>query len=223
MNCSSHKEVLKSSVEVISLKMFSNESLVGRFFGHLGDIIIVNLLFVISCIPVITIGAALCGMNYAFLKRRRESQEPISRLYFTGFRDNFRQGSIAWIITLFCLTFLTGDYIASSANGMFESPALHVISAVTLAIVSFVAIWLFAVIPSFENSLRNLIMQAAMLSASHLPATLCIAAAILALVYLLTASLFNLLFVGSLCIIFGFGLIAWLASFAFIRAFSPYL
>ena len=77
------------------MKMFSNDSLMGRFFGSLGDIIIVNILFVLCCVPVVTAGASLCGMNYAFLKRRRDCHDSIIRLFFTGVQSNLRQATAA--------------------------------------------------------------------------------------------------------------------------------
>ena len=42
---------------------FSLENPLIQFLSRACDLMIINLLFIVSCIPVFTIGAAICGMT----------------------------------------------------------------------------------------------------------------------------------------------------------------
>ena len=203
--------------------MLSNESPLGRFFGHLGDIVIVNFLFVLTCIPVITIGPALCGMNFAFLKRRRASTDSIAGLYIEGFRSNFRQSLPAWLIMIAIYIFTIGDIFATAANGAAANTPLHIFFIVMFAIAYFETIYLFAVIPAFNNSLKNLFAQAFFLAASHMVQTLIMAVFPAALAAVAVSGFFAFTFLLSLMLLFGFGLINWCYSFLYIRMFESYL
>jgi len=49
-------------------KFFNLDSPLMRFMTKLADLMILNLLFLITCIPVITIGAAWTSLYYVTLK-----------------------------------------------------------------------------------------------------------------------------------------------------------
>lgn len=54
--------------------MFSIE---GKFFGtisRLGDLVILNILFLVCCIPIVTIGASITAM-YSVTKKMTEDKE----------------------------------------------------------------------------------------------------------------------------------------------------
>ena len=62
------------------------------------SVVVLNLLFLVSCLPVITIGAAFTSM-YAGL-RALIKKEPYLRAYFKTFRTGFARSTIAWVILL---------------------------------------------------------------------------------------------------------------------------
>ena len=70
-----------------------------EFLELLADLAILNVLFLLCCLPVVTAGASLAGLNYAAEKLRRQEGRPAAN-FFRGFRVNFRQATIFWIIFL---------------------------------------------------------------------------------------------------------------------------
>lgn len=204
-------------------KLFSNESIFGILFGHIGDIVIVNFLFVVTSIPIVTIGASLSGMNYAFLKRRRLSDEPISRLYIEGFKSNFRQATVAWLITLCVFLFLAVDIYAFSDKGPLTNPLFAIICTSIVLVCYFTALYLYAVIPSFHGELRALVLRSFSFAAANLALTIPMAFFPAALVGIMLTGVSAFAFVLSLLILFGCGLLGWLYSFIYIRIFTPYL
>ncbi len=78
-----------------------NDSTFGQIMGKCWLLIAANLMFLVFSIPVITIGPALAGLFHVCLRSLR-SQDEISpvREFWKGFRGNFRQALIVWLIFL---------------------------------------------------------------------------------------------------------------------------
>lgn len=73
--------------------------------GRLADLIVINLLAILCCIPIITIGASFTAA-YACMFRLKENKESyLVRDFFCAFRKNFRQATLIWA-TFLLLTFL---------------------------------------------------------------------------------------------------------------------
>ena len=69
-------------------KFFGNDSLFGRIFGTLGDMIVVNFLFILCSIPVVTLGASFTSMYYALLRNLKYGDSSL-------FRDSKASGRIS--------------------------------------------------------------------------------------------------------------------------------
>lgn len=71
---------------------FNMDNSLWRFLGRLADVMILNIVFLITCLPVVTIGAAWTSLSYVTLKMSRDEESYIVKSYFKAFRQNFRQG-----------------------------------------------------------------------------------------------------------------------------------
>ncbi len=60
----------------------SNDSKFGKMMTKIGTIIVLNILFVISCVPVVTVGPALSALYYSLDELLKEEEN--DRLYMTG-------------------------------------------------------------------------------------------------------------------------------------------
>ena len=78
-----------------------NDSAFGRIMQKCWLIIGSNLMFMIFSLPVITIGPAFAALYHVHLKSMRghDDLNPVTE-FWTGFRNNFRQAVICWIIFL---------------------------------------------------------------------------------------------------------------------------
>ena len=59
-------------------------------------VVLLNLLFLVCCLPLVTVGAAFTAL-YAGL-RALIKKEPYVRAYFKAFRTGFLRSTVAWII-----------------------------------------------------------------------------------------------------------------------------
>lgn len=206
-------------------KFFGNDSLFGRIFGTLGDMITVNILFLLCSIPVITFGAAFTSMYYALLRNLKYGDSSLTRDFFSSFRQNFKQSTISWIISIIFIIVFSADVGMFGPNGVYPMTAIYYLIIVLAIIVMITAMFVFPVIATFQNTLKNLWTQAFFLAAKNIPLALAILILNAAPLYLSLTSPSPLIFCTALFvwIIAGFGAIAWINTFLFYRIFSPYL
>lgn len=80
-----------------------------RFFHDLFDLLVVNCLWLLCCLPVVTIGPAACGMYTVTLKLARE--EPVNPLkdFIRGMKRNFKAGVLLELIVALLMILVAGD------------------------------------------------------------------------------------------------------------------
>ena len=136
---------------------FDNNSLFGRLMTRCGILIAGNILFLIFSIPVFTIGAAWTALYYTMFKTLREKGEinPF-RVFWIGFRENFRQAVIIFILFAFLAVFLILEIFWC---GQFENPvALFRYGLMALLLTEIViASYIFPVMSVFRGDFRQLI------------------------------------------------------------------
>lgn len=206
------------------MNIFSSDGWFARIFGTIGDIIVVNILFIICSIPIFTMGASMSAMYYTLLKKQRTGETGgIIKLFFKGFKDNFKKSTIAWLLFMLIAFVFSLDFNLFGKGGPQENKLMYYTSVIFFILICFIAIYLFPVISAFENSLKNLIIQSIYMAAKNFIFTILIMILYTLPAYFLLASP-QVFMVGIfILIVCGFGLIAYVSSFMFIKAFSPYL
>ena len=95
------------------MKFLSYDSPFGQFLLKVCYACYLNLLWMVCCIPIFTIGASTTALYYTSLKIVRDEDHDLTRMFFRAFRENFRQSTVLWLILLAAGLFLAGDgYLA---------------------------------------------------------------------------------------------------------------
>ena len=115
---------------------------------------VLNLLWFICSIPIITVGPATCGMYSVLLKLVRKEQTSTIKDFFRAFRDNVKAGLIIGIIVI-VLTVITvvNANFAANIEGTLQTVYI-VVAAVIGAIALTLFCYAFAVQAMFENPLK---------------------------------------------------------------------
>lgn len=125
-----------------------------------GDLIILNFLWLICSIPIITIGPATCALYKVCLKVVEDKNYKVISNYFRAFKDNFKQSLVVGLFTLFEIVVLFADYMyITSVEGIVQKVFI-VVTIVTLAIVLIANTYLYALIARYENTLKAHIINA---------------------------------------------------------------
>lgn len=153
-------------------QFFNPDNIVMQFLKKMSDLVILNLLFLISCIPVITIGASLSAMYYVNLKIIRGEDPYIWRNYWKAFRENFKQSTVVWLVFLVIFIFLKLDFDIINAQESGWFPGLKNVLLVISAFLISVFIYVFPIISHFVCTTKQAVKNAALMSLGHLPFTL---------------------------------------------------
>ena len=148
--------------------IFRQENPFNEIMSRIFDLALLNILWLVCCLPVITIGASTTALYYVALKMVRDEDAGITKQFFHSFRQNFRQ-SVP--ITL-CLLVITGLFAFNFHQfGKTDSgtSAFSYGVTITLAVlIGAVCSYIFPLLSHFANSTANILRNAAKLAMSHL-------------------------------------------------------
>lgn len=197
-----------------------NNSVV-KFLNKMTDLLVLNLLFIFTSLPVFTIGASLSAMYAVSLRSIRYGDGYIVKTYFKAFRQSFRQSTVAFLITAGSGILLLLDYRFWNVMkaGLFGR-VQQVIIIVIAFIVGITAMWLFPLIAKMNDTLITQIKNAVKIAFGYfLPYT--VSAAGIAVFAAWLATLNPGLTI--IMIIFGFASVSNLQSLFFYKVFSKYI
>ncbi|MDE6620973.1 MAG: DUF624 domain-containing protein [Lachnospiraceae bacterium] len=167
-----------------------------------------NILWLVCCLPIVTIGASTTALFYVSLKVAKNEEGSLTKAFFHSFRENFKQGTIIWLILLSVGLILGFDgYIFYHMR--FENAFWTVATAVFLvaaAAYAIILMYIFPLLARFDNTIGAMFKNAILLGMRFLLCT-----ALMAVIYFIMA--FVAINVFTPILIFGEGLCALLCSF----------
>ncbi len=206
------------------MKMFDPNGPLMIALGKLADIVICNIMFCLFSLPVFTVGASLAALftcMQQLISDEEKDEGLIFKDFWLAFKRNFKQATAIWLICLLILAFLFAYYwITRSMAG--TAGRVYQITFYLLALVFlFGFLYLFPLQARYENTVRNTLRNAWLLSVGALPWTLLSLAVIIAAVYISffmnPAAVDLATYLWAVC---GFGIVAYLDSFFFRKAFQ---
>ena len=140
------------------MKLFNLDSPVMVFLSKVANLMILNVLTIICCIPIFTAGAAITALYYVTIKMARGDDPYIIKGYFKSFKENFKQATIIWLIMLVVIAIIAVDWRVTLV--MMTGSSAKVMKTV-LFIVSFLS--------RFDNTVKNTFRNAFLISFMNLP------------------------------------------------------
>lgn len=153
-------------------KFLDMDSPVMRILNRVADLLILNFLMIICCIPVITVGAAYTAMHYVLLKMVRDEEGYLVRGFFKSFAANFKQATVLWLIMLLIIGVYIGDgLIFQYSSIQFPKPLMIAVVAIAILLLM-TALYVFPLQARFENTVKNTLKNAMILAFANLPKTI---------------------------------------------------
>ena len=154
------------------MNIFEEGSPFQVFLNKMTDLLVLNLITLLMCVPVITAGASLTAMHYVLLKMVRGQEGYIVRSFFRSFKRNFLQATILWLIFA-ALWALMGSnlYMIVTGSGRYPTwlPASILVAGLMLIMIM---IYTFAMLSRFESTVIGTLINAVSLMFSELPRSL---------------------------------------------------
>ena len=205
-------------------RIFNMDNKFFTFMGRVADLIILNLLCIVCCIPIVTAGASITAMFYVTLKMVRNEESYIAKSFFKSFKENFKQATIIHLIMLVTALLLFFDLrIVNQLEGT-AGQVLHVIFIAFLILYLMIFLYIYPVLSKFYNTIKNTFVNSFLMAIRHLPYTLlmiAISAVPAAMVFIPSAQLVSALLM--LFILLGFATIAYCNSYFFVKIFDNYI
>ena len=193
------------------MKLFNLDSPVMVFLTKVANLMILNLLTII--------GPAVTALYYVTIKMARGDEPYIVKSYFKSFKENFKQATILWIVMLALIIVLILDWevVVLMMSGTGAKIMKVVLGVVTIFFVM-TALYIFPVLSRFENTIKQTVKNAFLISIMSLPKTV-----VIILIHLLPLGLL-LLTIQALPFLFLLGMpaVAYLSSMMFVRVFKKF-
>lgn len=193
-------------------RFFDMESPLFRGLSKLADIMILNVVFLICCLPVVTIGASLTAMSYVTLKMKDEEEGYIIRSFFRSFKLNFKQSTLIWLLMLFLGIFLGLDFVIIGNMEGSMSSVMKILVIMGALIWMMIFVYVFPLQSRFYNPIKATLQNAIILAIANFPKTICMIAIIIGAVLLTLWNGYTLWYGLLVWTLGGFALIAWANS-----------
>ena len=205
--------------------IFNPDNKFFTFMSRVADLMILNLLCIVCCIPVVTAGPAITAMYYITLKMARNEESYVVKGFFHSFKQNLKQGIVIQILMLLLGVILAFDLyfcrVMSNQGSVYRFFSYVFVAA--LFVYAMIFLWIYPVLAKFYNTTKNLFRNSVLMSIRHLPYTILMmvitAAPLLIGLFVAQAFPFMLLFY----ILLGFSTIAYVNSRFFVKIFDNYI
>lgn len=202
----------------------------GRFFSilnRMADLMWLNILYIICCIPVFTIGPATTALFYVTMKMVKDEESYITRSYFKSFKENFKQGVMLWLIVLAAGIVIIVDLgVLTGSVSSQDLPVSDIVAKIITTIMMIIGIlylftvtYIFPLLAKFDNTVKNTIKNAFLMSIINFPSTV-----VLLLIPVLAVVL--MYFINqliTLILILTLSLIAYIGSHTYVKVFEKYI
>ncbi|MGN8025302.1 YesL family protein [Microbacterium sp. 22242] len=204
--------------------IFAEDSALMRVLTRIADLMILNLLFLVASIPLVTLGASLTALNFTALRIGTGECVSVSRDFFRSFRRNLRQATVILGIfvalgIVFAAWFLVVTRLVP--NTLLQILLLAV-WYVLVAVAGLTALYAFPYLATFDDRTREVLRNARLLSWRH-PLTSIVAVAVIGLATIVTIFSPQATGYGLAWFLIGFAGIALVNGVLFRRVFDRYI
>ena len=192
-------------------KLFDYEHPILRFLSKISDLFVLNLITLLLCLPIVTIGASITAAHYTALKLHR-GESYVFQSFWKSFRENFKQSTIIWLLFV---VFIVVEYLAfitlSNGNGEGQMMQGWVLATAVFGVCTM--LWAFPLQSKFVNPIGRTISTAFIMTFKHLFRTILILA-LFVFPFLLSAKWFPAI------LLFGFSVPIYFSVMIYNRLFQ---
>lgn len=199
--------------------IFNYDNVFFRFLGKIADLFVMNLIFLLCCIPVFTIGASLTALYAGMYRMVKDEEGSYVRQFFHDFKINFKKSTVIWLLLVVVTGVLYLDYRFWIQLGSNFMKILGIVMLAILLTVVLCITWIFPLLAKFENTVKNTLKNSFLFAIRYLPKTFLLVA-----IAVLHFGIFYFVPGGFIFpIIIGFSAMTYLQSIFIRKVFTSYL
>ena len=185
-----------------------------KVLNRIADLVGLNLLAILFCIPIITIGASITAVYGCIFRIQEEREGYLTKDFWKLFKECFRSSTIIYLVGVAVVAMLYLDYQIFATDSRLD--ILQVLVVAGGILVAEIFTYAFPMESYFENSLKATVKNALLLGISNIPYTL----------LMLGINVFPFFLVARIPVTFGIWFligisgVAWINSFFLKKIFS---
>lgn len=203
-------------------RLFNLDNPFMQFLFRVSDLIILNLIFMLSCIPIVTIGASISALHSVCLKIVRGQESYMWQGFWKAFRQNFKQGTVLWIISIVIFFVIHMDFTILNAGDHPLFGYVKVALGSVTAVLFSMFIYVFPIISHFKCTIRQAVKNSLFITIGHLPFSILLVVMYGLIFFLATLNVKMLALVIAVATICGFSVVTLTACIIFDRIFKKY-
>ena len=199
-------------------KLFNPDNAFFSFMGKLFDLVVLNGLWIILSIPIVTIIPATAALYYSVVKVVRRDRGYLIKEFWRSFKQNFRQGSLCSIVAIIAIVVMVIDFnyaLVLMQQGQVLGSAFFGVFLVISILICAILMYLCPILSRFEMKFTGLFKTAFFLSARHILTTFCL------IILFVVVLLGSYIILPGMFIFPAFGV--WLSSYLIEPIFKKYM
>lgn len=197
------------------MKLFGVDSIFYKSITKITDILLLNFLWLIASIPIVTIGASTTAAYYVAMKMVKDEEGYIARTFWKEFKSSFKKSTSIWFVMAFLGAMLYCNY--ALLGDLKEAPMS--LFFVTIFGTFFYCVTFLAVFPltaRYENNVKQTIKNSLFITIRHFVHTVAMLAVVAVFVLIFWFNYFTMFF----GVILGPGFIIFVASSFYLKIFE---
>lgn len=189
-----------------------------RFLDRIFNLLWLNVIVCVCCLPVFTAGASITAMHYVLLRMKHNEEGYVLPNFIKSFKQNFVQATKIWLVLLFfCAVCAVDIYLFANGKVTMAVPFKMLIYVLTL-VAAMGFLFIFPVLAHYDNK-TSIIVKNAYMMAIFANARALLMAIVVAAPWIAAAFVPNFIFI---CFLFGFTVPAFLCTYIYDDIFMKF-
>lgn len=190
--------------------IFNTDNLFMRICEKILDLVTVNLLFLLSCLPLVTIGIAKISLYETLFEIKGARRVKVTAMYMQAFRKNWKVGFKLGLLELLLVGISLFDLVLFWKQ---ETMLFQMLKATCIGVIIFTSLLFLCIYPlaaKFEMTVKDLLQTGLIMVSLHFPWFFLMIALLAVIVFFLSSSGFVLLLGFTLFVLIGFAALGFL-------------
>lgn len=199
-------------------KLFDHDAPLMQVLILIGNLIVLNTLWLICCIPVITAGAATTAVYYTMYQFATDGSEAVFKPFFRTFKKEFKQSTLVWLALLVIgFVFLCDISFLASLP---QFGVLWIVLGILLLLYAVALTHIFAILGRFDTDIKTALKSCYLVAIMNFPRSLLVLLLSAAPVLIFIFMPYQVLNTLPLWVGLAFGMIFYLNAKLFLRSFE---
>lgn len=155
-------------------KFFDYDGPLMSFVNRFASLMWLGVLTLLCCIPVVTAGVSFTAMYYTVFKMHDRDRGYVAENFFHAFKTNFVKSTAIWLLMIVMYCILYADFVILTKS-TYEFPTLLLAATILIAVlVVLTTSYVFPLQARFENTMKQTLKNAFLMSLFHLPKSILI-------------------------------------------------